>query len=77
MNEKIIKGGFARGQRTYIMSGIGMLSAVCAWLVGDCDVFEMTQALFTLGGIYFLRKSGEDKKNKQENGNGKDSGKIS
>jgi len=43
------------------MSGIGILSAVAAYMVGDTDIFTMLQAIFTLGGIYFLRKSSETK----------------
>lgn len=70
---KIISGGFLAGHRTYIISGIGILSAIGAYLVGDTDVFAMMQAIFTLGGIYFLRKSSETKGSK----NGKNSGKIS
>lgn len=59
--QKIIKGGFCSGRRTYIISGIGILSAIGAYLVGDTDIFTMLQAIFTLGGIYFLRKSSEKK----------------
>lgn len=70
---KIIKGGFLSGHRTYIVSSIGMLSAIGAYMVGDTDIFTMLQAIFTLGGIYFLRKSSETKGNK----NGKRSRKIS
>ena len=70
--QKIISGGFLSGHRTYIISGIGILSAVGAYLVGDTDIFTMLQSVFTLGGIYFLRKSSETKgKN-----NGKNSRKI-
>ncbi len=67
--QKIISGGFFAGRRTYIMSGIGIASAIGAYLVGDSDVFTMLQAIFTLGGIYFLRKSNETK----GNDNGKNS----
>lgn len=70
---KIIKGGFLAGHRTYIISGIGILSAIGAYMVGDTDVFTMLQAIFTLGGIYFLRKSSETKGTT----NGKHSRKIS
>lgn len=70
---KIIKGGFLSGHRTYILSGIGIVSAIGAYLVGDTDVFTMLQAIFTLGGIYFLRKSNETKGKR----NGKNSRKIS
>lgn len=58
---KIIKGGFLSDRRAQIMSGVGILSAVCAYLVGDSDLFVMLQAVFTLGGIYFLRKTNETK----------------
>ena len=59
--KKIISGGFLAGRRTYVMSGIGILTAIGAYMVGDSDVFTMLQAVFTLGGIYFLRKSNENK----------------
>lgn len=61
MTSKIIRGGFLRDRRTHIMSAVGILSAVAAYLVGDSDLFVMLQAVFTLGGIYFLRKSNETK----------------
>lgn len=78
--KKIIKGGYLAGQRTYIISGIGILSAVGAYMVGDTDVFGMLQAIFTLGGIFFLRKANgkeQKSKNKQEIKNGKHSRKVS
>ena len=59
--KQIISGGYLSGRRTYIISGIGIISAVGAYLVGDIDVFGMLQTVFTLGGIYFLRKSCESK----------------
>ena len=71
--KKIISGGFMAGHRTCIISGIGILSAIGAYLVGDADLFTMLQSIFTLGGIYFLRKSSETKRKK----NGKNSRKIS
>jgi len=58
---KIINGGFFADKRTHIMSAVGIVSAFAAYLVGDSDVFIMLQAIFTLGGIYFLRKSSETK----------------
>ncbi len=58
---KFIRGGFLSDRRTHIMSAVGILSAVCAYLVGDSDVFAMLQAIFTLGGIYFLRRKNENK----------------
>ena len=63
---KIISGGFLSGHRTYIISGIGILSAIGAYMVGDTDIFTMLQSIFTLGGIYFLRKSSETKGKKYE-----------
>ena len=58
---KIFRGGYLSGYRTYIIVATGILSAVGAYLVGDSDLFTMLQAIFTLGGIYFLRKSNENK----------------
>lgn len=61
MMNKFISGGFLAGRRTYIVSAVGILSAIGAYLVGDSDIFVMLQSIFTLGGIYFLRKSNENK----------------
>jgi len=60
--KKIVQGGFLAGRRTYIVSGIGILSAIGAYLVGDADLFAVLQTIFTLGGIYFLRKSTQQNK---------------
>ena len=60
--QKIINGGMLAGHRTYILSGVGILSAVAAYLVGDSDLFVTLQSIFTLGGIYFLRKSKDTKR---------------
>ena len=49
---KIIKGGFLAGHRTYIISGVGILSAIGAYLVGDTDIFTMLQAIFTVYVLY-------------------------
>ncbi|HOY47058.1 MAG: hypothetical protein JW985_00670 [Alphaproteobacteria bacterium] len=62
--EKIITGGFMAGKRTYIVSTVGILSAIGAYLVGDTTIFGALQTIFTLGGIYFLRKSNENKRKK-------------
>ena len=59
--KKIIKGGYLAGYRTYIISGAGIISAIAAYLVGDTDLFITLQSIFTLGGIYFLRKSNDNK----------------
>ena len=63
---KIIRGGYLSGYRTYIISATGILSAIGGYLIGDTDLFTMLQAIFTLGGIYFLRRSTE--KQRKENG---------
>jgi hypothetical protein len=59
--KRIIKGGYLSGYRTYIISAAGIFSALAAYLVGDTDIFTMLQTVFTLAGIYFLRKSNETK----------------
>ena len=59
--KRIIRGGYLSGYRTYIISATGILSAVGAYLIGDTDLFTMLQAIFTLAGIYFLRRSNETK----------------
>lgn len=71
--DKFIKGGYLSDRRSHIMGAVGILSAAAAYLVGDSDVFAMLQAIFTVGGIYFLRKSSEPK----GKANGKNSRKIS
>jgi len=53
--KKLFTGGWLVGYRTYIISGIGILSAAGAYIVGDTDVFGMLSSIFTLGAIYFLR----------------------
>lgn len=60
--QKIIHGGALAGHRTYILSGVGILSAIAAYLIGDSDLFATLQSIFTLGGIYFLRKAKETKR---------------
>ncbi len=73
MMKKIIYGGLLSGHRTYVLSVTGILSAVGAYMIGDIDIFDMLQTIFTLGGIFFLRKSNEkqsDKKDKKGDKNG-------
>jgi len=70
---KIIKGGYLSGRKTYVISGVGIMSAVGAYLIGEQDIFTMLQTVFTLGGIYFLKQESSTKgKN-----NGTNSRKIS
>lgn len=56
MKTDFVRGGMLADRRTHIMFAVGVLSAVAAYLVGDNDIFAMLQAIFTIGGIYFLRK---------------------
>jgi hypothetical protein len=76
--DKIIKGGMFAGRRTYIISGAGILSAIAMYLAGDENIFNTLNTIFTLGGIYFLRKS-NDSTQEKKNGRPKSNraGKIS
>ena len=58
---KIINGGYLKGRKTYVVSGIGIMSAIGAYLIGDQDLFTMLQTIFTLGGIYFLKQESSTK----------------
>ena len=53
---KIIKGGYLKDKKTYVVSSVGIISATGAYLIGDEDIFTMMQTIFTLGGIYFLKQ---------------------
>jgi len=64
MSFDLIRGGILADKRTYIMSGVGILSAIASYLVGDSDVFVLCQVIFTTGGIYFIRKSDNKTKGK-------------
>lgn len=71
--KRIINGGYLQNRKTYVISTVGIVSAVGAYLVGDQDLFTMLQTVFTLGGIYFLKQESSTKgKN-----NGTNSRKIS
>ena len=61
---KIIKGGYLKNRKTYVVSTVGILSAIGAYLVGDEDVFTMMQTIFTLSGIYFLKQESSNKRKK-------------
>ena len=58
---KIIKGGYLKGRRTYVVSSVGIISAIGAYLIGDEDIFTMLQTIFTLSGIYFLKQESSTK----------------
>lgn len=53
---KIIKGGYLKDKKTYVVSSVGIISAIGAYLIGDEDIFTMMQTIFMLGGIYFLKQ---------------------
>ena len=70
---KFIKGGYLVGRKTYVISTVGIISAIGAYLIGEQDIFTLLQTIFTLGGIYFLKQESSTKgKN-----NGTNSRKIS
>ncbi|MBO7656948.1 MAG: hypothetical protein J6S80_04440 [Alphaproteobacteria bacterium] len=58
---KFISGGFFANRKTQIMTVVGIISAICAYLVGDSDLFAMIQALLAVGGVYMLHKSKQNK----------------
>lgn len=58
---KFISGGFFANRKTQIMTGVGFISALAAYLVGDSDLFAVIQALVAIGGIYMLHKSKQNK----------------
>jgi len=58
---KFIRGGFFANRRTQIMTCVGIVSAICAYLVGDSDLFAATQALIAVCGVYMLHKSKQNK----------------
>ncbi len=58
---KIIKGGYLKDKKTYVVSTVGIVSAVGAYLIGDEDIFTMMQTIFMLGGIYFLKQESSTK----------------
>ena len=58
---KIIKGGYLKDKKTYVVSTVGIVSTVGAYLIGDEDIFTMMQTIFMLGGIYFLKQESSTK----------------
>ena len=58
---KIIKGGYLKDKKTYVVSIVGIVSAIGAYLIGDEDIFTMMQTIFMLGGIYFLKQESSTK----------------
>ncbi len=58
---KFLRGGFLANRRTQIMTACGIMSALCAYLVGDSDLFATIQALITACGVYMLNKTNQQK----------------
>lgn len=56
MLEKILKGNFLPGKKTYITAAIGILTAIGAYSTGDLDLAGLLNTVFPLAGILFLRK---------------------
>ena len=58
---KFIRGGFLAGRKKYVLALVGIISAFGTYAVGDSDIFSLMQTAFTVGGVYFLCKSNENK----------------
>lgn len=58
---KFIRGGFFANRKTQIMTAVGIISAICAYLVGDSDLFAAVQAIITVCAVYVLDKSKQNK----------------
>ncbi len=58
---KFISGGFFANRKTQIMTVVGFISALAAYLVGDSDLFALIQAVIAVGGVYMLHKSKQNK----------------
>ena len=58
---KIISGGFFANRKTQIMTMVGIVSAICTYLVGDSDLIATIQAIIAVGGLYVLHKSQQNK----------------
>lgn len=46
-----------KGYRTYIMAGLGVVTAAAGYLVGDTDLMTAATAAFTALSVAFLRAS--------------------
>ena len=44
-----------KGYRTYVMAGLGVLSAAASYLVGDTNLMTALNAGFTAAAVAFLR----------------------
>ena len=53
----LLTGGFAKGYRTYIMAGIGVLTALAAYATGDADLTHTVNNIAMALGLGTLRAS--------------------
>lgn len=54
----VLTGGFLKGYRTYVLSGIAAITAVAYWSVGDQTTVDTLRALWELfasGAVASLR----------------------
>lgn len=58
---KFIHGGFFANRRTQIMTTVGIMSALCAYLTGESDLIATLQTFIAVGGAYILHKSKQNK----------------
>ena len=56
-----LRGGFFANRKNQIMTAVGIVSAICAYMVGDSDLFATLQTLIAIVGVYFLHKSNKNK----------------
>ncbi len=61
MNMQLLTGGFLKGKKTYITSGLGILGAIGAYLSGDMGLTDMIQTVFPLASMIFMRSGIENK----------------
>jgi hypothetical protein len=46
-----------KGYRTYVMAGLGVVTAAASYLVGDVDLLTALNAAFTAAAVAFLRRA--------------------
>lgn len=56
-----IHGGFLANRKTQIMTCVGILSALCTYLVGDSDIYATIQSIIAVCGVYLWHKSNNNK----------------
>jgi hypothetical protein len=63
MNIKnITDGGMLAGKRIYIISCVGILSAIGTYLTGDANLLDTISNIFPLAAVCFLKKGLNDGK---------------